>query len=66
MKTIKEWLETLPEPYKEKALEYAALENTLETRQETLHDALHSAFIWKQTVQGFEYWKGLFNGLVTV
>ena len=57
-KTIKEWLETLPEPYRTEALE-----NTMYKRltfmRENLHESILSAFEWLHTTQGHAYWWGI-------
>lgn len=53
MKTIKEWFETLPDPYKTQALE-----NSIQLtgkKVPSLVGALNS-FIWSDTPQGREYW----------
>lgn len=60
-KTIKEWLSELPEPYKTKALKYAALEKTEDKTVNTMHEAIMEAFTWGQTIQGKHYWLGLYN-----
>ena len=57
-KTVKEWLETLDEPYRSQALEnlnpqYAdILENDL-------IDALSGAFDWGDSPEDFEYWEDI-------
>lgn len=62
MKTIKEWLETLPEPYRTQALENAknclvGCGRTLDVNQGTLSDAVAGAFIWLLSPQGEQYWE---------
>lgn len=72
-KTIKEWLESLPEPYKTQAL--LNLEQTEKDEAEEdgvristapskilvsrLSDAISQAFIWSATAEGMEYWGNL-------
>lgn len=55
-KTVKEWLQELPEPYRTKALKYAALEGSENLTLPSMTEALRYAFRWSQTVQGTEYW----------
>lgn len=52
MKTIKQWLEELPEPYRTQALE------NYERKQmsHSLSLALASAFHWHYTPEGWNYW----------
>lgn len=57
MKTIRQHLETLPEPFRREALE--SLETRGNNKIETLDDALKSAFTWVKTPQGHEYWSEL-------
>lgn len=58
-KTIKQWLSELPEPYREQALKYSALEKTENLMLPSMTEALRYAFTWGQTVQGTEYWAEL-------
>jgi hypothetical protein len=60
MKTIKEWLETLPEPYRKLAL------NNLETKpmvfecaisqRATITEALFDAFYWNESPERADFW----------
>lgn len=64
MKTIKKWLETLPEPYRSQALknfenDHDYKEYINESRSE-LSSALNWAFHWDQTPEGKEYWSKLY------
>ena len=57
-KTIKEWLETLEEPYRTQAL------NNLDSDTEddivlNLYTALSCAFVWESTLEGHGYWAKL-------
>lgn len=58
MKTIREWLEELPEPYRTQALE-----NTAEERKQVikkdLDSALWCAFDWIWAKEGCRYWSNL-------
>jgi hypothetical protein len=60
MKTIKEWLEELPEPYRSEALENSedwSWDNKQEVK--SLATALDCAFIWSLSPQGQDYWMKL-------
>lgn len=65
MKTIREWLEELPEPYRTQAIEnYNNQECNFNLRfglkeqeHNSLKDALFSAFAWGHTEQGYEHWR---------
>lgn len=65
MKTIKEWLEELPEPYRTQALElydtYWGDKDVPKTV--SLPEALRGAFVWGNTTQGYEYWSSLYKKL---
>lgn len=58
MKTVKEWLETLPEPHRSQALENAIKHPLagLNAEFSTLKGALASAFVWAYTTEGGYYW----------
>ena len=64
MKTIREWLESLPEPYRSQALEnmdnyrrpYAP---EAHSSHGNLEEALMAAFLWYDTPQGREYWENV-------
>jgi tryptophanase len=58
MKTILEWLQELPEPYRSEAIENVSKTKRIEKRK-CLEDALLSAFPWEETKQGGEYWNNL-------
>lgn len=57
-KTIKEWLEDLPEPYRTQALNNTD-EDLLEITEETQSEALNTAFWWSETKEGHDYWSQL-------
>lgn len=68
MKTIREWLEQLPEPYRTQALENAFSIRSLfdidrEPSRQTIKCALREAFIWHKTSQGHTYWADIANTL---
>lgn len=61
MKTIKEWLNDLPEPYKSKALfnfytyqDKLGIEIT--SKVSGLPAAINSAFSWADSPEGAKYW----------
>lgn len=56
MKTIKEWLEELPEPYRSKALGYCD-NPTLYSLSHSLEGTLLRAFTWDDTAEGPKYWE---------
>ncbi len=60
MKTITQWLQSLPEPYRSQALnqpENIQFEGFPHSRLvKDLHEALNVAFLWADTEQGSEYW----------
>lgn len=59
-KTIKEWLETLPEPYRSRALKNHAekpIEFHLGAVVGDIQTAVSIAFIWLETEEGYHYWK---------
>lgn len=56
MKTIREWFETFPEPYRTQALEnLKKADGTIKER--SAKDALLSGFHWPESSQGDEYWR---------
>jgi hypothetical protein len=58
MKTIKEWLEELPEPYRSQALENTG-DSDGEMEVKSLVTALECAFLWISSSQGYHYWSQL-------
>jgi hypothetical protein len=61
MKTIKEWLESLPEPHRKQALANC---HKIEQRKAQYSNpilALKDAFSWTNSPQGYEYWEGVGN-----
>lgn len=55
MKTIREWLEELPEPYRSEALKNAD-KDKLDAMEDLLSHAIAEAFDWEDSPQGFDYW----------
>ena len=57
-KTIKQWLNTLNEPYKTKALQQTN-KDRLKEKVDSLIIALYKMFVWEDSVEGDEYWRDL-------
>lgn len=57
-KTIKDWLNTLKEPYKTKALQQTN-KDILKEKVNSLIVALYKMFLWEDSVEGDEYWRDL-------
>lgn len=62
MKTIKEWFETLEEPYRTEAINNTEGKK-LNSKQFSLIGSLEIAFIWQESLQKQEYWEGLYLSL---
>ena len=62
MKTVKEWLEELPEPYRSQALENGD-RGILTLEEDSVYFALFCAFIWESSPQGYKYWDNLHKKL---
>jgi hypothetical protein len=54
MKTVKEWIDTLPEDIREKAYKYQDF--AWDSECDTLSKSLISAFEWELTHEGSDYW----------
>lgn len=62
MKTVKQWFETLPQPYSQQAIDNTSpYQLTLE--YDDIKTALLSAFVWEHTLQGHDYWNKLQESL---
>jgi hypothetical protein len=58
-KTIREWINDLPQPYRDMALEHAkdhAIKHYLNIEQPTARDGLMAAFDWPETKEGSKFW----------
>lgn len=68
MKTINDWFETLPEPYKSEALKEMR-EEMSDFEVENLEDALEHGIYWLMSKKGFGYWNrvwsGVYRGIIT-
>lgn len=62
MKTIEQWLNELPEPYRSQALENTP-KYMLTNQYVSMVSVLMHAFPWKFSPQGLEYWQEYFNTL---
>lgn len=62
MKTIKEWLSELPEPYKTEAIEEAERlsPDTLNHITDSLSDTVLKMFCWADSRQGEDYWDNVY------
>lgn len=72
-KTIKEWFETFPEPYRSQAFENVKEQNSnaksiLKHKTNSAISALNGAFVWSKTPkdQGFFYWQAIESGLTKI
>jgi hypothetical protein len=64
-KTIKEWLNTLKEPYKSKALRQTN-EDMLNLYCDSLLNSLYQMFDWQSSFEGLEYWSDLTASLENI
>ena len=62
MKTIKEWLEELPEPYRKKSINNTP-KKVLEVYKQSLEKALLASFVWNNSKEGHDYWVFVFESL---
>jgi len=61
-KTIREWLEELPEPYRSQAMENM-IKKAEGLKKPSFQIALTNAFVWELSKQGGDYWRKLYNRL---
>ena len=64
-KTIKEWLNTLDEPYKSKAIQQTN-KNILELQCNSITDALLKMFEWESSEEGDLFWYNLYVTLENI
>ena len=63
-KTIKEWLETIEDPeIRKKALGNMDSDDEDYPRN-SLPEAMVSAFLWKDSPEGYKYWKKAYNSIM--
>lgn len=64
MKTIKEWLNEIPEPeIREAALRNMDLEYK-DVERDCLSDAIHASFSWGSSIEGVDFWRDFYNNLI--
>jgi hypothetical protein len=59
--TVRGWLETLPDGYRERAIDYTD-RSELDESAGDLSIAVSRAFFWKDTEEGSEFWGLVANG----
>lgn len=67
-KTIRQWFEELPEPYRGEAMENCKALNgdgVLNSDESLMSDSLRRAFTWDDTKQGGQYWLDLHDKLLS-
>lgn len=64
-KTIKDWLNTLKEPYKSKALSNVQKE-VINVKAISIVKALRQSFDWDNSNEGWEYWNDLTSSLENI
>ena len=64
MKTIREWLNELTEPYRSRAIRNAVntLNPLLDLSQVSMEDAIWGAFDWNKTPEGHDFWYSVSHG----
>lgn len=62
MKTIREWFNSMPEPYRTEALVNCSMED-LDKQKPTLKQALSGSFYWAKTPQGADYWLKFYQSI---
>jgi hypothetical protein len=60
MKTVKQWFETLPEPYRTQAIENSLPGNLLATVG-SLQMAFSCGFTFRHSKEGLNYWRTYFE-----
>ncbi len=63
MKTVKEWLEELPEPFREHALKNA-MPDALNFTSSAIYNALNMSFVFDESPEGAPFWCQVWNSLV--
>lgn len=58
MKTIRQWLNELPDPERTRAFNNVIPE-ILEARYPSMYMALHHAFVWDDSDERHKYWSGV-------
>jgi hypothetical protein len=60
MKTVRQWFETLPEPYRTQAIENSLPGNLLATVS-SLQMAFSCGFTFRHSKEGLNYWRAYFE-----
>ncbi len=64
MKTIREHLNDLPEPYRTEALANNKNQSSWDkVKEDDISEALLGAFNWLDTPQGYDYWSNFYETL---
>jgi hypothetical protein len=61
MKTVKQWLEQLPDGYRERALENLVQDGREKNSVGLIYLAIHRAFTWQETKEGFSFWAAVYS-----
>ena len=65
-KTIEQWFQELPEPYRTQTLENCEKQSTIDWNAadatcDKLSDAVALGFLWQDTPEGEEYWQEVYD-----
>lgn len=70
MKTIREWLNLLPDGLREEALEaaknYPCSGYNLDSRVPSMYSAIYCGFVWRHTSQGDDFWQDMRDKFVPI
>lgn len=55
-KTVLEYLQELPDGYRERAIKNCTSERIRSDIASDLNDAIYGAFMWSNQVEGFRFW----------
>lgn len=61
MKTIKEWLEELPEPHRSRALNNAD-KRDFNVEYNSMRKTILGSFVWSKSPEGLDYWREISQG----
>ena len=72
MKTVREWIQELPSPYREKILHYHETNHRcvqewmfLDNSASNLADAVMDGLEWSKSDEGEDYWGAVFHTAIT-
>ncbi len=63
MKTRAEWLNELPDGYRELAIASADNDGCMELQCHSASVALSGAFVWSDSTEGHEFWNSVWSNL---